>query len=254
MIMQFNVITIFPEIISSYCGVTILGRAQADGIIGVRAVNLRDYTNNRHRSVDDSPYGGGPGMVMKPEPIYRALNDIDALPMRALPALGKIKRVFSGRARKRRTILLSPRGRQFDQRLAERWSKLDEITFIAGRFEGVDQRVADFMADEEISIGPYILAGGELGALVIIEAVSRLLPGVLGNPESLLEETHTLLPGNSTNNLPTTNYQLPTHEYPQYTKPADFMGWPVPEILLSGNHAKIKEWRDKQTLEKSVNP
>jgi tRNA (guanine37-N1)-methyltransferase len=140
-----------------------------------------------------------------------------------------MKKIFTGDIKKKkRTVLLSPRGRQFDQRLAEEWSALSELTFVCGRYEGVDQRVADHMVDEEVSIGPYVLAGGELGALVMIEAVSRLIPGVLGNIESLAEETHGI---------------ATAVEYPQYTKPADFLGWNVPDILLSGDHKKIEAWR-----------
>lgn len=242
--MKFNVITIFPDLISHYCAESILGRAQeataAAGsrrggkkIISVNAVNLRDFATDKHHKVDDTPYGGGAGMVMKPEPIYAALKN-----------LGALKRK---RPRKTaRTILLSPRGRQFEQRTAEDWSKLKEITFVCGRYEGVDQRVSDCMVDEEISIGPYVLAGGEIGALVIIEAVSRLLPGVLGNPESLMEETFGTLAPEHPSKPACDSIQV---EYPQYTKPVDFMGWKVPDILLSGDHKKIREWRKSERKE-----
>lgn len=226
--MRFNIITIFPNIIKSYCSETILKRAQQNNLITVNPVYLRDFTEDKHQTVDDTPYGGGAGMVMKPEPLYKALNSLDAIPFRKADGLSKVKKIFSGDiSKKKRTILLSPRGRQFDQRIAEEWSKYSELTFICGRYEGVDQRVVDHMIDEEVSVGPYVLAGGELGALIILEAVSRLIPGVLGNEESLKEETHT----------------LEGVEYPQYTKPADFKGWKVPEILLSGDHKKIAEWR-----------
>jgi len=229
--MKFNVITIFPDLISNYANESILGRGQKAGVIKINPVNLRDFTEDRHKSVDDTPYGGGPGMVMKPEPIFKALKTLDAIPFRKADGLSKVKKIFSGDIkRKKRTVLLSPRGRQFDQHTAEQWSKLDEITFVCGRYEGIDQRVTDNMIDEEVSIGPYVLAGGELGSLVMIEAVSRLIPGVLGNEESLKEETHT----------------LDSAEYPQYTKPSDFKGWKVPDILLSGDHKKIDEWRKEQ--------
>lgn len=222
--MKFNVITIFPELISHYGSESILGRAQDKNFIKIIPVNLRDFAEDKHKTVDDTPYGGGAGMVMKPEPIYKALASLDALKERGV-----------GR---KRTILLSPRGKQFDQRMAEELSKLDELTFVCGRYEGVDQRVTDLMVDEEISIGPYVLAGGELGALIIIEAVSRLVPGVLGNADSLLEETH----GN--HSLEVENLELKiTKEYPQYTKPVSFMGQKVPDILLSGDHGKIADWR-----------
>ncbi len=243
--MRFNVLTIFPDIITSYAGESILKRAQKNNLIAVNAVNLRDFANNKHNTVDDTPYGGGAGMVMKPEPIYLALKHLDAIPFHKADGMTKVKKIFSAlvgssssiiHAKKKRTVLLSPRGRQFDQRVAEQWSKLEEITFICGRYEGVDQRVVDHMVDEEISIGPYVLAGGELGSLVMIEAVSRLIPGVLGNEESLKEETfnevHSHEPGANS-----------SKEYPHYTKPADFQGWKVPDVLLSGNHKKIDEWR-----------
>lgn len=231
--MKFNIITIFPNIISDYCDETILARAQKNNLIKINPVNLRDFTDDNHKTVDDTPYGGGAGMVMKPEPFYKALKSLDAIPFAKDDGLSKVKKIFNGDIKKKkRTILLSPRGQQFDQRMAERLSKLNEITFVCGRYEGIDQRVVDHMVDEEISVGPFVLAGGELGALIILEAVSRLIPGVLGNEESLLEET---------NNVDINS------EYSQYTKPADFRGWKVPDILLSGDHKKIADWRKGQT-------
>ena len=231
--MRFNIITIFPDIVKNYFKETILHRAIKNKIIDLNVVYLRDFSNDKkHQKVDDTPYGGGAGMVMKAEPLYAALSSLDALPFRKTPALGKLKKILSGDIKKKkRTILLSPRGRQFDQRIAEQWSKYSELTFICGRYEGVDQRVVDHMIDEEISIGPYVLAGGELGSLVIAEAVSRLIPGVLGNVDSLKEETH--------------NIEMNGGEYPQYTKPVDFKGWKVPEVLMSGDHKKIAAWRKK---------
>lgn len=247
--MRFNVITIFPNIISNYCSETILARAQKNNLIKINPVNLRDFTHDKHKTVDDSPCGGGAGMVMKPEPIYEALVSLDAIPFRKTDGLTKLKKIFNGTLKhKKRTVLLSPRGRQFDQRIAEEWSKLDEITFVCGRYEGIDQRVVDNMVDEEISVGPYVLAGGELGALIIIEAVSRLISGVLGNEESLKEETFNTLPPNHLTTLPppnSTNDKV-NIEYPQYTKPADFKGWKVPDVLLSGDHKKIEDWKRSQ--------
>ncbi len=241
--MKFNIITIFPEIISNYCHQSVLGRGEKAGVIEINPVNLRNYTEDKHKTVDDTPYGGGPGMVMKPEPIYQALKNLDAISFRKADGLSKIKKIFTGDIKnKKRTILLSPRGKQFDQRLAEKLSKLDEITFVCGRYEGIDQRVTDYMVDEEISVGPYVLAGGELGALVIIEAVFRLIPGALGNPDSLLEETH----GNEKLKIKNLKLKI-NNEYPQYTKPENFKGWQVPRILLSGDHKKIAEWRKKQS-------
>ncbi|HBU06837.1 MAG TPA: tRNA (guanosine(37)-N1)-methyltransferase TrmD [Candidatus Magasanikbacteria bacterium] len=240
--MKFNIITIFPKIISDYCDETILNRAQKNNLININPINLRDFTEDNHKTVDDTPYGGGAGMVMKPEPIYKALKSLDAIPFRKDDALSKLKKIFSSDIKKKkRTVLLSPRGRQFDQRVAEQWSKLDEITFVCGRYEGIDQRVVDHMVDEEISIGSYVLAGGELGALVMIEAVSRLLPGVLGNERSLLEETFNKGIRNKEKGINEVEV-----EYAQYTKPADFKGWKVPDVLLSGNHAEIKKWRQQK--------
>ncbi|MFA7315031.1 MAG: tRNA (guanosine(37)-N1)-methyltransferase TrmD [Candidatus Magasanikbacteria bacterium] len=255
--MQFNVITIFPDIITSYLNESILGRGQKNGAIKIKAINLRDFTLDKHNKVDDTPYGGGPGMILSAEPIYLALKNIDAIPFAKVDGLIKIKKVFNGSlSRKKKTILLSPRGRQFDQRVAEEFAKLNEITFICGRYEGIDQRVTDHMIDEEISIGPYVLAGGELGALTIIEAVSRLVPGVLGNPESLQEETFSGIKSGTRNeergtnegkNHSTFHFSHSSSEYPQYTKPADFKGWKVPDVLLSGDHKKIEEWRRKNS-------
>lgn len=227
--MKFNVITIFPDIISNYCKETILGRAQNNNIIKINPINLRDFSQDKHKKVDDTPYGGGAGMVMLPAPIFGALKSIKALKSKSPKKTKK-------------TILLSPRGRQFDQKMAQDFSKLKEITFVCGRYEGVDQRVVDNMVDEEISVGPYVLAGGELGALIIIEAVSRLLPGVLGNPDSLLEETHSI--SNSEFNILNSAFQK---EYPQYTKPENFKKWKVPDVLLSGHHEEIKNWRQKES-------
>lgn len=229
--MKFNVLTIFPDIITSYTSESILCRGQEAGAIHIHPVNLREFAEDKRQTVDDTPYGGGAGMLMKPEPIYKALLSVNAIPFSKTNGLGKVKKIFNGDIRKKkRTILLSPRGRQFTQAIAQEWSTFQEITLVCGRYEGVDERVVEHMIDEEISIGPYVLAGGELGALSIIEAVSRLIPGVLGNPDSLKEETHT----------------LEDAEYPQYTKPQNFLGWTVPDILLSGDHKKIDEWRKKK--------
>lgn len=232
--MKFNILTIFPHMIESYTNESILGRAQENNLMNVNAVNLRDFADDKRGTIDDTPYGGGAGMVMKPEPIYKALKSIDAIPFHKDTGLQKVKKIFNGGiAKKKRTIVMSPRGRQFDQRIAEEWAKLDELTIICGRYEGIDQRVIDNMIDEEISVGPYVLAGGELGAMIITEAVARNIKGVLGNHESLAEETHS----------------MEGKEYPQYTKPANFKGWEVPAILLSGDHGKIKTWREEKSKE-----
>ncbi|KKS52957.1 MAG: tRNA (guanine-N(1)-)-methyltransferase [Candidatus Magasanikbacteria bacterium GW2011_GWD2_43_18] len=251
--MKFNVLTIFPDMIDSYAHASILGRGQKAGAIDIRSINIRDFAEDKHSTVDNPPYGGGAGMVMKPEPIYKALKSVDAIPFSKEDGLNKLKKIFTGKlAKKKRTVVLSPRGRQFDQRIAEEWAKLDELTLVCGRYEGIDQRVIDHMIDEEISVGPYVLAGGELGALAIVEAVSRLIPGVLGNPGSLAEETFGMQNveyrmKNEQGKFEIRNLKLEIDaEYPQYTKPSDFKGWKVPGVLLSGDHKKIEEWRKSE--------
>lgn len=231
--MKCNILTIFPEMITGYTDTSILGRAQSNGHLTVNAVNVRDFATDKHKTVDDTPYGGGAGMVMKPEPIYEALKSIDALPYKSVRGIKKVTKVFDGSlAKKKKTVYLSPRGKQFDQRMAEEWSSLSELTLICGRYEGIDHRIVDHMIDEEVSIGPYVLAGGELGALVMLEAIARNIPGVLGNPESLLDESHA---------------EHIDGEYPQYTKPREYLGWEVPDVLLSGDHKRISDWRKEHT-------
>lgn len=209
--MRFDIITIFPNIFDFYFKESIIGRAQKDKLIKINVINLRDYTRDKHKTVDDRPYGGGAGMVMMVEPIYKAVKDIKK----------NIKK------NKRKIILLSAKGKKFDQKMAKKLSKLEQIILICGRYEGVDERVAQHIADEEISIGEYILTGGELPAMVIVDTISRLIKGVI-NKESLKEESF------SQNN---------NTEYPQYTRPEKFQRWKVPKVLLSGNHQEIKKWR-----------
>ena len=245
--MKFSVLTIFPNIIDSYSQESILGRAQQKNAISIKSVNIRDFADDKRGTVDDTPYGGGAGMVMKAEPIYKALKSIDGIPFVKAKGLEKLHKIFTGKVKKKkRTIVMSPRGRQFTQRVAEEFSKLDELIIICGRYEGIDQRVIDHMVDEEVSIGPYVLAGGELPALSIIEATSRLIPGTLGNSESLENETDFL---HTSNNSRENRKQMTEviKEYPQYTKPADFMGKKVPDVLLSGDHKKIENWRKQQS-------
>ena len=208
--MQFNIITIFPKILDSYFNESILKRAQKNGHLKIVTHDIRDFTTDKHHSVDDTPYGGGPGMVLMIEPIYKCLKSIK-------------------RKRKSRIILLDPAGQQFNQKTAQGYSKLDQLIFICGRYEGIDARV-DKLIDEKVSIGQYVMSGGELGAAVIIESVARLLPNVLGSSESLQYETFS---GDKSDIV----------EYPQYTRPEDFKGMKVPKILLSGNHAEIEKWR-----------
>lgn len=233
--MTFHVLTIFPGIFDSFLKETIVKRALDDRKLAVNLVDIRDFATDKHKTTDDTPYGGGPGMVMKVEPIYHALA-----------SLGRVQSSKS-KVQSSRVVFLSPRGRQFEQKIAEEYATLESLTLICGRYEGVDQRVADHLCDEELSIGPYVLSGGEVAAMIVIEAVSRLLPGVLGNPESLKEESFS--PQSSKlppmPRLRRAGKARSSLEYPQYTKPEDYMGWNVPKVLLSGNHKEIEQWRKK---------
>jgi len=220
--MQFDVITIFPNFFDSFLKESIIKRAQKEGLIKVNIHNLRDFTTNSHKTVDDKPFGGGIGMVLKIEPIYRAVEKIKE----------KGKNI-----KKQKVILLTPRGEKFNQKMATEFSKLDRLIIICGRYEGIDERVAKYIADKNISIGNFVLMGGEVAAMAIIEAVARLIPGVLGKPQ-LLKERVTKEKG--------------FVEYPQYTRPEIFspkkgVEWKVPKILLSGHHKKIAQWRKKHT-------
>lgn len=213
--MIFDILTIFPGMFEGGpLGESILGKARARGLVTVRVHNLRDYTTDRHQMTDDRPFGGGEGMVMKPEPIVRALE--------AIAPLGPPAHV----------VLLTPQGALFDQAAARRYSLLERLVLVCGRYEGVDERVGQYFVDEEVSIGDFILTGGELAAMVVIDAVSRLLPGVLGNEASAEAES----------------FREPVLEYPQYTRPQEFRGLKVPEALLSGDHSRIARWRRKQAL------
>jgi len=235
--MEFNIITIFPEIFNSYFNESILKRAQKEKLIKIKTHNLRDYTSDKHKTVDDTPYGGGPGMVMKIQPIYDCVSEIkSALNSKIINQKSKL--ISSLRSR---TILFSAKGKKYTQADAVRLSKYDNLILICGRYEGVDERVAQYLADEEISIGDYVLTGGEIPVMVLVDSVSRLIPGVLGNPDSLSEESFNNKIQNSKFKIQNSQY-----EYPQYTKPEDFNGWKVPEILLSGNHKKIADWRESK--------
>lgn len=216
--LTFNIITIFPSVFTAYFSESIIKRAQEKNLVKINIHNLRDYTTDKHRTTDDKPYGGGPGMVMMIEPIFNCLKKLKLQP-------GKTGSNI---------VLLSPRGRQLNQQMAIEFSQLQQLILICGHYEGVDQRVADHLVDEEISIGDYVLTGGELPAMVIVDAVTRLVPSVI-KPESLTEESFGM---SKTGTKPAKML-----EYPQYTRPEDFQGWKVPDVLLSGNHKKIEDWR-----------
>lgn len=222
--MTFKILSIFPHILDSYLSDSIIKRAQNKKLISIKSYNLRDWTKDKHHTVDDTPYGGGAGMLMKIEPLYEALKDL------------KSKTKLDGK--KRKVILLSAGGKKWNQKKAQKYSKLEELIFVCGRYEGVDARIKHFI-DEEISVGDYILTGGELAALIIIDSITRLIPGVLGNQDSLKEESHN---------------QEEVLEYPQYTRPAifeaDHKKYKVPQVLQNGNHAKIKAWQEQHKKER----
>jgi tRNA (guanine37-N1)-methyltransferase len=213
--MIVNVFTLLPEVMEAYLQSSILGRAQNAELLDVRLHNIRDYTTDKHRTVDDEPFGGGGGMVMKPEPIFAAVESVLGR------ALGEVP-----------VILLTPQGRLFSQQMARDLSGLPHFALICGRYEGVDERVRQYLATDEISIGDYILTGGEIPALTVIDAIARLIPGALGDSEATFKDSHAhgLL------------------EHPHYTRPSVFRGWEVPEVLRSGDHARIDAWRRKQSL------
>lgn len=211
--MKIKILTLFPEMFESVLGTSIMGRALQNELLEIELVNIRDYTLNKHNNTDDYPFGGGAGMVMMAQPV------IDAV------------RAHSDENTRR--IYMSPRGRTLTQHVVEEYAGCDSLLFLCGHYEGVDQRALDTCIDEELSIGDYVLTGGELGAMVTIDAVSRLIPGVLGHDESAEEES----------------FSMGLLEYPQYTRPADYMGMKVPDVLLGGNHADITAWRRRQSLE-----
>lgn len=213
--MKIDVLTIFPEMFSGPIEASLIGKAQEKGLVEINIHNLRKWTKDKHKTTDDRPFGGGPGMVMRLEPISRALKDLCT--------------------EKSRVILLSPQGQAFNQQKAQELSNLNHLIFICGHYEGFDERIREHLIDEEISIGDYVLTGGELPAMIVIDTVVRLLPGVVGKKESLEQESF------SKNLL----------DHPQYTRPENFQGWQVPKVLLSGDHQKIKQWRKKQAIKKT---
>jgi tRNA (guanine37-N1)-methyltransferase len=217
--LRIDVLTLFPEMFDGPLQASILGRALAGGVASVELHNIRDYATDRHQVVDDYAYGGGPGMVMKPEPLATAIESVRET---ATP--------------RGRVVLLTPQGRLLNQAVVDELAAEERLILVCGHYEGVDERIREHFVDDEVSIGDYVLSGGELAALVIIDAVVRRQPGTLGSPDSLLEESHSdgLL------------------EYPQYTRPADFRGWRVPDILLSGNHGEIARWRRMQRIARTA--
>ncbi len=219
--MRFHIVTIFPEFFSGPFAHGVVARAQAQGRFEICLHDLRHWSYDRHRTVDDRPFGGGEGMLLKPQPLFEAVEAI-------LPE----------RTARQKVILLSAQGRRFTQSLAREYAGLEDLLLICGRYEGVDERVAEYLADDEVSIGDFVLSGGELAACAVVDAVARLLPGVLGNVESSQNESF----GEENEGL---------LDCPQYTRPAEFRGWKVPEVLLGGNHEEIKRWRRAASREKT---
>jgi tRNA (guanine37-N1)-methyltransferase len=217
--MRIDVFTIFPEVVEGYCAASLLGRARRDGHLDLRVRDLREATDDARRTVDDAPFGGGAGMVLMAEPVFGAIEAVEASDGLARPLL-----------------LLTPGGRPFTQEVAAELAGVEGFSLLCGRYEGVDQRVADHLVDGELSIGDYVLGGGEAAALVVIEAVTRLVPGALGNDQSANEES----------------FADGLLEYPQYTRPAEFRGWAVPEVLRSGDHAKVARWRRARALARTL--
>jgi tRNA (guanine37-N1)-methyltransferase len=220
---RIDIFTIFPQMFESPLGSGILKRAVDQGLLEIKVHNIRDFSHDRHHTTDDYPYGGGAGMVFKPEPVFEAVETIRA-------------EMAGGDTADMPVVLLTPQGRPFSQQIALELSRKPRLALICGHYEGVDERIAEHLATDAISIGDYVLSGGELPALVIADAVTRLVPGVLGSAMSSLDESHT------TGLL----------EYPHYTRPPEFRGWRVPDVLLSGNHAEIEKWRRRQALARTL--
>jgi tRNA (guanine37-N1)-methyltransferase len=215
-VLRFDILTLFPGLCAGAFTESILGKAQENRLIEVRCLNIRDWATGKHRLTDEPPYGGGPGMVMKPDPIFAAVEAI--------------------RSECSRVILMSPGGRRFDQKVAVELATEEHLIFICGHYEGVDHRVAEHLADEELSVGDFVLTNGAIAAAVVLDAVARLIPGVLGDSASASNDS----------------FSDGLLEYPQYTRPNEFRGWRVPEILLSGNHRAIDEWRSEQAKRKTA--
>jgi tRNA (guanine37-N1)-methyltransferase len=225
--MRIDVVTLFPEICRAPLGESMMKRAQEKGIVELHIHNLRDWTTDKHHVVDDAPFGGGQGMVMKAEPIFAAVEDLER-------RTSKIERGRIGN-RKSKMVLMSPAGQRFDQQLAKQLSQEAHLIVVCGHYEGVDHRVIEYLVDLEISIGDYVLTNGAIAAVALVDAIVRLLPGTLGHEQSAADDSFS-------------NGLL---EAPQYTRPAEFRGWKVPDVLLSGNHAKIARWRKEQAIKRT---
>src|ERR1700686_1388679 len=240
--MKADIVTIFPDFFRGPLEYGITRRAQEMGLAQIQVHDLREFTHDRHRTVDDRPFGGGEGMVLKPEPLFECLESMHVAPREERLA-GRVKESV---------VLLSAQGQPFNQRVAAELAALDQIVLVCGRYEGVDERVADFLADREISIGDYVLSGGEMAAAVVIEAVTRLLPGAVGNEASTRQESFTAHLQTEAGAADSTCGSGGLLDYPHYTRPADFRGMTVPEVLLNGDHQAIRRWRRQRALEKTL--
>lgn len=235
--MKIDIVTLFPEICRAPLSESIMKRAQEKGIVELHVHNLRDWTTDKHHVVDDAPFGGGQGMVMKPEPIFAAVEDLRAVKQKTSNAQRPTLNVQRSRIENResKVILMSPAGRRFDQEMARQLSQESHLIVVCGHYEGVDHRVIKHLVDMEISIGDYVLTNGAIAAVVLVDAVVRLLPGTLGHEQSAADDS----------------FSAGLLEAPQYTRPADFRGWKVPDVLLSGNHTEIKNWRKEQAIKRT---
>ena len=245
--MKIDILTIFPDFFRGPLDYGILRRAREAGLVEIRVHDLRDFTKDKHRTVDDRPFGGGEGMVLKPEPIFECLESLEDLAPRSVRLAGNARQSV---------IVLSAQGRKLDQQLAGELGALERIVLICGRYEGVDERVSEHLADREISVGDYVLSGGELGAAVVVDTVTRLIPGAVGNEASTRQESFTRNAGVA--GLPDDGAPRSTCgsggllDYPHYTRPADFRGMAVPDVLVNGNHEEIRRWRRQTALAKTL--
>ena len=233
--MRIDIVTLFPEICRAPLSESILKRAQEKGIVALHVHNLRDWTTDKHHIVDDAPFGGGQGMVMKPEPIFAAVEDLKRQMPNAQPSASNAQSNI--KLQRPKIILMSPAGRRSDQEMARRLSQESHLIVLCGHYEGVDHRVIEHLVDLEISIGDYVLTNGAIAAVVLVDAIVRLLPGALGHERSAVDDSF--------------SSESSTLEAPQYTRPAEFRGWKVPEVLLSGNHAEIAKWRSEQAIKRT---
>jgi tRNA (guanine37-N1)-methyltransferase len=240
--MKFDIVTIFPDFFRGPLDYGIVRRARESKLVEIAAHDLRSFTADKHRTVDDRPFGGGEGMVLKPEPLFECVESLGVAP--------RSERLRDGA--KESVILLSPQGRMFQQAVAQSLASLERIVLICGRYEGVDERVSEALADREISVGDYVLSGGELGAAVIVDTVTRLLPGALGNEASAQQESFTAAQKIAGAGPDSTCVSGGLLDYPHYTRPAEFRGMAAPEVLIGGNHEQIRKWRRRKALEKTL--